>query len=822
MLKRLSLLILSLIMLFTALPNHYVYAETSFFKPVFKNGGIMTLEFDDASYYFIDQDSEVFDNQTNNTLIRFDYSSGERITLAEDVVDFISNGKIIYYISGVSYPNQIWKVNCDGTNKSLIYTLSANSIQYILNVKNQNILTFKASDGIEYELNISSGIATPFNVNNEQILYNYWINYNYQIRPFAEHLEPDDAFLADIDNDNIPELVVFFSYTGPGGPTFAIYKNKNGTVALDGDIMTSSGTGIHHDLKLTLENNGDLKILDYYVSALYDNIGEQSVTLSSYRAGNTIVEKYAEAQYYDNISYSTDITGKNRINCTRQEADEFFEVFYSNLNQNIVFSSDWQQKQGDDFFAIWNTQKNLRDEIKVLLDNKTIRFDQSPIIVNDRTLVPLRAIFEAMGATVYWNGASKTATGYGKQGYNVVVTENSDIAYIDGFPYKLDVPVKNYNGRLLAPARFVAEAFGGYVTWNDRTKTVEIQSFSANVSDNRSYDENARYSTCYDAAMTHGRLVYIADGYKTIVLRNGYIDKAGNQYKFVNSQGISDQRYYFNIVNELVTDYELAKRLDYVYNVNNNEYKGRSEYWTKKVNVNNEMSKFKETYSLAIDLLKTGATFLNAGYVMYDAGKLVFDQMVIGTIYPPYIEASLKNLPADLAKTTTRMGFDGIILCGLVDSVGEFNGYCDTIAEIYNKYGYGYITSLEDAERFMTAVSGQYLLIKHADAVGLYLKTTYPKKTTPGIIGDFATNIVVNFTGTPKLDKIIESNKKLKNVYTGIGEVKTYIEGMNTEGNIIICKNGTDAFFDAQDMIMRNYTLNDTNLKYIELVEKIQ
>ena len=152
----------------------------------------------------------------------------------------------------------------------------------------------------------------------------------------------------------------------------------------------------------------------------------------------------------------------------------------------------------------------------------------------------------------------------------------------------------------------------------------------------------------------------------------------------------------------------------------------------------------------------------------------------------------------------------------------EFNGYCNTIAEIHNKYGYGYITSLEDAERFMSAVSGQYLLIKQADAVGLYLKTTYPQKTVPKIMGDMANNIVINFVGTPDFDEILESKKTLKKVYNGVGEIKTYIEGINAEGNVIICKNGTDVFFDVQDMIMRNYTLNETNSKYIELIEKIK
>ncbi|MBQ4347028.1 MAG: copper amine oxidase N-terminal domain-containing protein, partial [Firmicutes bacterium] len=48
------------------------------------------------------------------------------------------------------------------------------------------------------------------------------------------------------------------------------------------------------------------------------------------------------------------------------------------------------------------------DNIRVFVDNNEIIFDQPPIIENDRTLVPLRAIFEALGAEVEWNSETRS------------------------------------------------------------------------------------------------------------------------------------------------------------------------------------------------------------------------------------------------------------------------------------------------------------------------------------------------------------------------------------------------------------------------------
>ena len=109
----------------------------------------------------------------------------------------------------------------------------------------------------------------------------------------------------------------------------------------------------------------------------------------------------------------------------------------------------------------------------VILNGQKLFFDVPPLIENGRTLVPLRAIFEAMGAKVYWDAAARKVTAT-RGTTTVVMPLYSTRPTINGVVYTLDVPTKIVNNRSLAPLRFVCEAFGGKVTWNGNTRTIKI------------------------------------------------------------------------------------------------------------------------------------------------------------------------------------------------------------------------------------------------------------------------------------------------------------------------------------------------------------
>lgn len=110
---------------------------------------------------------------------------------------------------------------------------------------------------------------------------------------------------------------------------------------------------------------------------------------------------------------------------------------------------------------------------RVLLNGQQLSFDVPPTIESGRTLVPLRAIFEAMGATVNWDAASITVTAT-KGSTTVILPVGSRVATVNGKSIALDVPAKIVNNRTLVPLRFVSESFGAQVDWNNTERLVSI------------------------------------------------------------------------------------------------------------------------------------------------------------------------------------------------------------------------------------------------------------------------------------------------------------------------------------------------------------
>jgi len=99
--------------------------------------------------------------------------------------------------------------------------------------------------------------------------------------------------------------------------------------------------------------------------------------------------------------------------------------------------------------------------------------NQWPLIENGRTMVPLRAVFEVLNCKVRWEESSKSAiVEYGTT--KIIIPADSTTAYVNGKAYSLDVPAKIINDRVMIPLRFVSEAIEKTVIWDDLNKTVLI------------------------------------------------------------------------------------------------------------------------------------------------------------------------------------------------------------------------------------------------------------------------------------------------------------------------------------------------------------
>ncbi len=113
--------------------------------------------------------------------------------------------------------------------------------------------------------------------------------------------------------------------------------------------------------------------------------------------------------------------------------------------------------------------------IKVLLNGKQIAFDSAPIVHKGTTLVPLRAIFEALGASVSWDSKTQSITST-LNGTTLKLTVNSKDAYKNGSKMNLLVAPLVSNSRTVVPVRFISESFGLAVNWDSSKNAVVLKS----------------------------------------------------------------------------------------------------------------------------------------------------------------------------------------------------------------------------------------------------------------------------------------------------------------------------------------------------------
>ena len=111
--------------------------------------------------------------------------------------------------------------------------------------------------------------------------------------------------------------------------------------------------------------------------------------------------------------------------------------------------------------------------IEITIDGALLHTDVAPRIINGRTLVPMRSIFEAMGVMVEWDGYTQTVTGT-KDSKVIRLQIGNSKANINEVSVKLDTPATIINGRTFVPVRFIAESLGSKVNWDDKTRTVII------------------------------------------------------------------------------------------------------------------------------------------------------------------------------------------------------------------------------------------------------------------------------------------------------------------------------------------------------------
>lgn len=148
------------------------------------------------------------------------------------------------------------------------------------------------------------------------------------------------------------------------------------------------------------------------------------------------------------------------------------EDFFSGQYMYLV-SDEVRAKVAADVASYQAQKPNQNGSITLWIDGNQLHMDIAPEVRNERTMVPIRAVAEAIGADVEWVQDTQQIV-MTRAGSTVTMTLDSTAADIDGKKVEMDVAPYASNNRTLIPARYVAEFFGQKVGWDGEKRQVLI------------------------------------------------------------------------------------------------------------------------------------------------------------------------------------------------------------------------------------------------------------------------------------------------------------------------------------------------------------
>ena len=184
---------------------------------------------------------------------------------------------------------------------------------------------------------------------------------------------------------------------------------------------------------------------------------------------------YGYDESYDETEKQEEITTGTSDNVNTSYDEDYDESGTQDITSGNY--DDVSQSYNEEFDeSVTNTETptySQPDGITVILNGKQLEFDEEPTLINSRTMVPMRVIFEALGAKVDWDGATQTAIGVTKN-TTIKITIGKDYLLKNDNIVVLDSPAVVISGRTLVPVRAIAESLDCKVEWYGETQVVEI------------------------------------------------------------------------------------------------------------------------------------------------------------------------------------------------------------------------------------------------------------------------------------------------------------------------------------------------------------
>lgn len=147
---------------------------------------------------------------------------------------------------------------------------------------------------------------------------------------------------------------------------------------------------------------------------------------------------------------------------------------------------------------------------KVSVNGKEIKFDVPPVVKEGRTLIPVRAVMNGLGAKVEWDQATNTIT-ITKGDITIQFILGETKVLVNGKEYTLDVPAMEISNRTFVPVRFISEILGGKVNYDKETGDIEIEEENQTEIENNSEESTVSQDVYANTNETVTNSVYGTD-----------------------------------------------------------------------------------------------------------------------------------------------------------------------------------------------------------------------------------------------------------------------------------------------------------------------
>lgn len=196
--------------------------------------------------------------------------------------------------------------------------------------------------------------------------------------------------------------------------------------------------------------------------------GEMLYIGGQYTTGEVVVEVYAPNSETADMTETVEVNPDHSFYMQyKTEQPGKYKIIVKSATETADITVDVPQKPNK------IAKPTVQNGINVTVNGEYVTFDTLPVIDNGRTLVPLRAVFEKMNAEVGWDDSTQTVTAE-RSGRKVSLVIGENIINVNGEKYEIDVPAKLIENRTMVPVRVISEAMGAKVEWDEQNQTVVI------------------------------------------------------------------------------------------------------------------------------------------------------------------------------------------------------------------------------------------------------------------------------------------------------------------------------------------------------------